>query len=43
MVEQRYGAVLEVAAEVPVIEVAERYGMRRQSAPTAAGLLTANP
>jgi transposase len=29
--EQRYRAVLEVAAEVPVTEVAERYSVSRQS------------
>jgi transposase InsO family protein len=31
MAEQRYRAVLEVGAGVPVTEVAERYGVRRQS------------
>jgi transposase len=31
VVEQRYRAVLEVAAGVPVTEVAERYGVSRQS------------
>jgi transposase len=30
--EQRYRAVLEVRAGVPVTEVAERYGVSRQSA-----------
>ena len=29
--EQRYRAVLEVAAGIPVTEVAERYGVSRQS------------
>ena len=32
--EQRYRAVLEVLAKVPVIEVAERYGVSRQSVHT---------
>jgi transposase-like protein len=31
VVEQRYRAVLDAAAGVPVIEVAERYGVSRQS------------
>ncbi len=31
MVEQRYRAVFEVTADVPVTEVAERYGVSRQS------------
>jgi transposase len=31
VVEQRYRAVLEIAAGVPVTEVAERYGVSRQS------------
>jgi integrase len=41
MTEQRYRAVLEVRAGVPVTEVAVRFGVSRQSvhaAPTAAGL-----
>ncbi len=31
VVEQRYRAVLEVASGVPVTEVAERFGVSRQS------------
>lgn len=31
VVEQRYRAVLDVAAGVPVTEVADRYGVSRQS------------
>ena len=31
VVEQRYRAVLEVRAGVPVVEVAERYGVRRET------------
>ncbi len=31
MVEQRYRAVLDVLSGVPVIEVAERYGVARQT------------
>ena len=31
MVEQRYRAVLEVLSGIPVIEVAERYGVARQT------------
>jgi hypothetical protein len=31
VVEQRYRAVLEVLSGIPVIEVAERYGVARQT------------
>ena len=31
VVEQRYRAVLEVVSGVPVVEVAERYGVARQT------------
>jgi transposase len=31
VVEQRYRAVLEVLSGIPVVEVAERYGVARQT------------
>jgi hypothetical protein len=34
VVEQRYRAVLEVLSGIPVVEVAERYGVARQSEPS---------